>query len=125
MWLWDFEQQYGVEADERDFPPLLRYRTLAERLKRRNVTTPYYYLALSQNLLNFGEQREASLQAVIQALTEGQNLTLQLLQDIKKGKVDIKDVVVSDDGWNIMLPEPEEVHSGSNGASPAVPAHVG
>lgn len=50
--------------------------------------------------------------------------TLNLLQRLKRGELGLDQVVVSDDGWRVMPPEPkEEMHdSPSNGA---VPAHVG
>ena len=78
-----------------------------------------YWVVLGQTLLNLGEQREALL---LEAVSK-YNLTLTLLQDIKAGTVDIADVAVTDDGWKLIPPEPEETHdSASNGS---VPAFVG
>lgn len=54
-----------------------------------------------QVLLNEREQKWQELKA-------NYELTLSLLQDIQKGVVDIKNVYVTDDGWQLMPEEPED-----------------
>lgn len=68
------------------------------------MQAPGYYPQLAQRLLALGEEREA----LFVKMLADYNLTLKLLQDIKAGTVDVQQVIVSDDGWNLMEPEPEE-----------------
>lgn len=63
---------------------------------------------LQQHLFQMTQQvlqeREQAWQQVLQSY----KLTLSLLQDIQKGVVDVQQVYVTDDGWQLLPPEPED-----------------
>ena len=63
-----------------------------------------YYQHLAQNLLHFMEQREEGHGKIAAEY----KLTLKLLQDIQAGVVDVKSVVITDDGWQLMPPGDED-----------------
>jgi hypothetical protein len=69
-----------------------------------------YYTALAQSLLALGEQREAAYQQELANHIQ----TIGLLGALKKGElpdgtpVTLDDVIVSDDGWQLVPPPPNQ-----------------
>lgn len=84
------------------------------------MKAPSYTHHLSQMLLQLLDTRE---QFLVQAQSDNE-LTLKLLQDIKDGTVDPSQLVITDDGWQLMPPEPSAPSHDANGNSPGATAEV-
>lgn len=67
-----------------------------------------YFTHLSQTLLSMMEQRELAHKQVFESLEGKYKVTLEALKAVQDGDLDIKELVISDDGWSRIPPEDDD-----------------
>ena len=80
---------------------------------------------LSQRVTESMFQIAAEFEAALEEEIANHKNTLDLVRRLKTGEVSLDSVVITDNGWRVLPPEPsEETHD--NGASPvAEPSRIG
>lgn len=104
MRLWELEAATGKRFVLQGLSKEIRDETIKERVKRMQILGTYE--ALSQNLLGHIEEQGNSLRGIIKDLQGEKSETLDLLRQIKQGSIDITRLIVTDDGWRLLPPEP-------------------
>ena len=63
---------------------------------------------LSQRVTESMFQIAAEFEEALQEEMQNHRSTLALLQELKKGSIDLSEVAVSDNGWRRIPPEPDD-----------------